>query len=69
MNQLTAPARFKTPTETARREYDDGNPGTIMTGQTASQTGPAAPQRRAGEWAERRAATYYDDGEAATILV
>ena len=46
-----------------RREYDDGNPGTVVTGREAV----APAERRAGDWARDRADTYYDDGEAATI--
>lgn len=64
MNQLTAPDRFRT--ETARREYDDGDPGTIV---IRPEPQAAAERRRAGDWAQRGATTYYDDGEAATILV
>ncbi len=67
MNQLTAPQRFRT--EPARREYDDGDPGTIATRPAPQAADATAKNRRAGEWAQRGATTYYDDGEAATILV
>ena len=69
MNQLSAPSRFRTPLETERCEYDDGNPGTILTRPTAMASSSAPSQRRAGDWAQHSAATYYDDGEMATILV
>lgn len=69
MNQLTAPIRFDTQLETKRREYDDGNPGTIVIEPAPQATNPGTAPRRAGDWAQRSAATYYDDGEAATVLV
>lgn len=69
MNQLTSTIRFENQTETARCEYDDGNPGTILSGNPLPTSGGSPCQRRAGAWAQDSAATYYDDGEAATILV
>ncbi|MEP4380647.1 MAG: hypothetical protein ABJ215_07275 [Alphaproteobacteria bacterium] len=69
MNQLTAPNRFTTQLETERREYDDGNPGTILICATPTTPGQDTAQRRAGDWAQRDTATYYDDGEQGTILV
>ena len=67
MNQLTAPDRCRT--ESARREYDDGDPGTIVTRPAPQAADATAKTRRAGDWAQGSATTYYDDGEAATILV
>lgn len=61
MRLRTSPARIESPA--ARREYDDGNPGTVLTDIPPS----AAVLRRAGDWVRDGAATYYDDGEAATI--
>jgi hypothetical protein len=61
MSTPTQSSRTDTHSTAARREYDDGNPGTVVTGRGA------LAERRAGDWAQDRADTYYDDGEAATI--
>ncbi|MBT3400016.1 MAG: hypothetical protein HOL07_12240 [Rhodospirillaceae bacterium] len=70
MKQTTSPTRAEIPSTAARRDYDDGNPGTIVTGNMAD----VSIDRRAGDWAQSvagigDAGTYYDDGEAATIPV
>ncbi|MBT4907321.1 MAG: hypothetical protein HOK98_00870 [Rhodospirillaceae bacterium] len=61
MNRITSPSSIEI--ASTHREYDDGNPGTIMTGNT-----PAfGTQRRAGDWVQTTTETYYDDGEAGTV--
>ncbi len=60
MTQRAQPLWFEKPA--ARCEYDDGNPGTILT-----DTQPAPAEHCAGDWVRDGATTYSEDGEAATI--
>jgi len=64
MSPPTTPTGIRTRSAPARCEYDDGNPGTIVTSTVAD----ASIDRRAGAWAQSAGETYYDDGEAGTVL-
>jgi hypothetical protein len=61
MNRTTSPSSIES--QAAHREYDDGDPGTIL----IENPSATAIRHRAGDWAQSTGETYYDDGEAGTV--